>query len=96
MNNLEENPLKKQKCLDDDDDKKKCSGCYPKFQPNQLAHMEPGGCLSDDPYPYTQPHIKKQIINPINQSDKELFPLRKSISESPVPKIDKKTNISIQ
>jgi hypothetical protein len=22
-----------------------CPGCYPIFQPNQLAHMEPNGCL---------------------------------------------------
>jgi len=22
-----------------------CSGCYPVYQPNQLAHMDPGGCL---------------------------------------------------
>ncbi len=22
-----------------------CKGCYPDFQPNQLAHMDYGGCL---------------------------------------------------
>ena len=22
-----------------------CSGCFPVYQPNQLAHSEPGGCL---------------------------------------------------
>jgi len=22
-----------------------CSGCFPEYQPNQLAHTEPGGCL---------------------------------------------------
>jgi hypothetical protein len=27
--------------------KKKCPGCSPIFQPNQLAHMCEGGCLSD-------------------------------------------------
>jgi hypothetical protein len=25
--------------------KKICPGCYPIFQLNQLAHMDPGGCL---------------------------------------------------
>ena len=28
--------------------RKRCSGCYPNFQPNQLAHMELGGCLYED------------------------------------------------
>ena len=28
-----------------------CSGCYPQFQENQLAHMEEGGCLSEIPTP---------------------------------------------
>lgn len=23
----------------------RCTGCFPRFQENQLAHMEPGGCL---------------------------------------------------
>ena len=27
------------------DAKPKCPGCMSPFQPNQLAHMEPGGCL---------------------------------------------------
>lgn len=26
----------------------KCSGCFPHYQPNQLAHMEPDGCLYCD------------------------------------------------
>jgi len=26
-----------------------CSGCFPHYQPNQLAHMEPDGCLYSDP-----------------------------------------------
>ena len=25
----------------------KCSGCFPDYQPNQLAHTGPGGCLED-------------------------------------------------
>lgn len=25
--------------------KTQCTGCFPLYQPNQLAHMEPGGCL---------------------------------------------------
>lgn len=25
-----------------------CSGCHPIFQPNQMAHMDPGGCLYED------------------------------------------------
>lgn len=25
-----------------------CSGCYPIFQPNQTAHMDPGGCLYEE------------------------------------------------
>jgi hypothetical protein len=29
-------------------EKKKCSGCYPTYQPNQLAHMDYGGCLYTD------------------------------------------------
>ncbi len=28
--------------------KRLCPGCYPIFQPNQLAHMDPGGCLCQD------------------------------------------------
>jgi hypothetical protein len=24
-----------------------CSGCYPVFQPNQVAHMYDGGCLEN-------------------------------------------------
>tara|TARA_A100001035_G_C27785614_1_gene504183 strand:+ start:1463 stop:1975 length:513 start_codon:yes stop_codon:yes gene_type:complete len=28
--------------------KNKCPGCYPIFQPNQLAHIGPYGCLGDD------------------------------------------------
>jgi len=23
----------------------KCKGCFPLYQPNQMAHMDPGGCL---------------------------------------------------
>lgn len=23
----------------------RCPGCFPNFQPNQLAHMDPGGCM---------------------------------------------------
>lgn len=26
----------------------KCSGCFPRYEPNQMAHMEPGGCLYCD------------------------------------------------
>jgi gamma-glutamylcyclotransferase (GGCT)/AIG2-like uncharacterized protein YtfP len=26
----------------------KCPGCYPVFQPNQLGHIGPNGCLGDD------------------------------------------------
>lgn len=29
-------------------EKKCCPGCYPNFQPNQLAHVGPNGCLGDD------------------------------------------------
>lgn len=42
-NSISYSKFKKQK--KDDKDKKKCSGCYPYFQPNQLAHMNPNGCL---------------------------------------------------
>jgi hypothetical protein len=28
--------------------KTKCPGCYPVFQPNQLGHIGPNGCLGDD------------------------------------------------
>ena len=35
-----ETPLKKIK-------KSKCSGCFPDYQPNQLAHIGPNGCLGD-------------------------------------------------
>ena len=36
----EDTPLKKRKIS-------KCSGCFPDYQPNQLAHTGPGGCLED-------------------------------------------------
>lgn len=26
----------------------KCPGCYPVFQPNQLGHIGPNGCLGDE------------------------------------------------
>jgi len=26
----------------------KCPGCYPVFQPNQLGHIGPDGCLGDE------------------------------------------------
>jgi len=28
--------------------KSKCPGCHPDFQPNQMAHVGPDGCLGDD------------------------------------------------
>lgn len=34
---IEELPLKKKR--------KRCSGCFPNFQQNQIAHMDEGGCL---------------------------------------------------
>lgn len=27
-----------------------CTGCYPYFQPNQLAHVGPNGCLGEEEY----------------------------------------------
>ena len=27
-----------------------CPGCYPDFQPNQLAHVGPNGCLGEEDY----------------------------------------------
>jgi hypothetical protein len=59
--NEEEQPRKKQKIENNDSQsikhiyledfvnsqqkKTKCPGCFPIFQPNQLAHMDKGGCL---------------------------------------------------
>lgn len=36
-NSIVELPLKKKR--------KRCSGCFPNFQPNQIAHMDEYGCL---------------------------------------------------
>ena len=61
--NEEEQPRKKQKIDNDSQSikqifledfvnsqqkKTKCPGCFPIFQPNQLAHMDKGGCLCLD------------------------------------------------
>jgi len=32
-----------------------CSGCFPDYQPNQLAHMDIGGCLYVDDYDMCMP-----------------------------------------
>lgn len=34
----------------EDRNKSKCPGCEPYFQPNQMAHVGPNGCLGDDIY----------------------------------------------
>ena len=34
----------------EDKNKSKCPGCEPYFQPNQMAHVGPNGCLGDDIY----------------------------------------------
>lgn len=35
----------------------KCSGCFPHYQPNQLAHMEPYGCLYSDEVEESSPVV---------------------------------------
>lgn len=32
------------------EDRPTCSGCYPTYQCNQLAHMDYGGCLYNEDY----------------------------------------------
>ena len=40
----------------------KCSGCFPRYEPNQLAHMEPGGCLYCDEEEKESPTASDAVV----------------------------------
>ena len=45
----------------------RCSGCFPLYQPNQMAHMDPGGCLWVD----DEEAILSDDESSLNPDDKE-------------------------
>ena len=53
--------------------KNTCGGCYPYFQPNQIAHMEQGGCLAcdeDDEFNCEPRNLEEQFNN-VAQEEEE-------------------------
>lgn len=53
-----------------------CSGCFPTFQPNQLAHMDTGGCMCQD---------EDFVLEPINLEPQFDAVLKKETSSNYVP-----------
>jgi hypothetical protein len=51
-----------------------CSGCFPIFQPNQLAHMEIGGCmeLKDDDF-YCLPVNLESVFDSVAEEEKSVL-----------------------
>ena len=47
----------------------RCSGCFPTFQPNQIAHMDPGGCMCcDDEFELQPLNLEPQFDAVVEQT----------------------------